>query len=86
MEAPNKQLVTEWVNHPVTRFIKKFILEVHEEVLDERGLNALVQGNPQATQENLVRLDGSLEVYRDVIDIFEGNMEVGDVSDEDNRD
>jgi hypothetical protein len=67
-----KEQIAEWAENPVTLELKKCFEKVLDE-LETRGFEQFFSpGNPQLTQEALVRRAGVISAYNDVLDALEG--------------
>ena len=80
----SQQQINEWVESPVTEFVK-YGLETYTEEMYASLIDAFAPFLPQRTQEMQASILGAIDTLEDMIDIFGGDWSLLESEDDDSN-
>ena len=69
----SKEQIQDWTENPVTEYLAELLQDELEEIRQTPVTNALVYGDPQKTQENLVELEAREMAWADLTAFLTGD-------------
>ena len=81
----SEKLIAEWTENPTTLAALKETKNKLEGVLNDPVLDYLCAGNPQVTQENLVRKDEEGRMWLVLMQILDGDWSIFEELDDDSE-
>ena len=78
----SEQQKQEWVENPVTLAVKEFCQKEYDSTVLTSGVDCLIRGEPQLTQENIVELANKEHEWGIFIDLLEGDWTDLEIEDE----